>query len=95
MYVSSKSAQRASVAYFSGGYAVAISTPSDSTIDNQRPQIAAKLARSTQNEDIAMDLKTINGRPNDPTFDTFWVKADYLLEEYKRFDDRRHGALLR
>ena len=24
-------------------------------------------------------------------FDTFWEKAEFLLEEYKRVDDRRHG----
>ena len=92
LYMSSKSALMASVKYFTGEYSVAISTPSDRSIENQRPQIAAELALLTQDEDIALDLRILNGRPNNPAFDSFWAKGKFLLEEYRKVDDRRHGA---
>ena len=93
-YISNKSALLASMTYFTGEFSIAISTPKDRSIDYQRPQLAAQLALLTQDEDIAMDLRTLNGMPNDPAFDPFWAKAQLLLEEFKKVDDRRHGAML-
>jgi hypothetical protein len=84
----------ASVAYFTGEFGTSISLPSDKSIENQRPQICAELALPTQDEDIVLDLRTLNGRPNDPAFDIFWAKGNFLLEEFKKVDDRRHGAML-
>jgi len=42
-----------------------------------------------------MDLRTLNGRPNDPVFNIFWSKAKLLLEEFKKVYNHRHGAILR
>jgi hypothetical protein len=84
----------ASVTYFNGEFSIPVSTPKDRTIEFQRPQIAAQLALLIQDEDIAMDLRKLNGIPNDPAFDSFWAKAQLLLEEFKKVDDRRYGAML-
>jgi hypothetical protein len=58
LYISSKSALLASVNYFTGEFNIAVSLPSDRTVDNQGPQIVARLALLTQNEDIALDFRT-------------------------------------
>jgi len=92
LYISSKSALMATVTYFTGEFNISVSLPSDRTVDNQAPQIVARLALLTQDEDIALDLRRLNGRPSNPAFDSFWAKADFLLEEFKKVDDRRHGA---
>ena len=81
------------VTYFIGEFIIALGTPKDRTSDFQRPQLAAELALLTQDEDIAMDLRTLNGIPNNREFDPFWAKAQLLLEEFKKVDDRRHGAM--
>jgi hypothetical protein len=78
LYICSKSALLASVTYFNGEFSIPVSTPKDRTIEFQRPQIAAELALLAQDEDIAMDLRTLNGRPNDHAFDIFWAKAKLL-----------------
>jgi hypothetical protein len=94
LYISSKSALLASVTYFTGEFNIAVSIPSDRTIANQGPQFAAQLALLTQNEDIALDLRYLNGRPTSTGFDFYWAKAEFLLEEFKKVDDRRHGAFI-
>jgi len=93
-YINRKSAVLTCVTYFTGEFNITIKTPIDKTSEGQRPQLAAEFALLTQDEDIALDLRTLNGRPKDPAFDPFWAKAKLLLEEYKKVDDRRHGALL-
>ena len=83
----------ATVTYFTGEFNIIVSLPSDRTIEHQVPQIAARLALLTQDEDIALNLRRLNGRPSNPGFDSFWAKAEFLLEEFKKVDYRRHGAL--
>jgi len=93
LYISSKSALLATVTYFTGELNINVSLPSHRTVDNQVPQINARLALLTQDENTALDLRRLNGRPSNLGFDSFWAKAEFLLEEFKKVDYRRHGAL--
>ena len=79
--------------FFTGEHMSGTSFPRDKSIDRQAPQLAAELAVLSQDLELGVDLRRLNGRPSDPGFDAFWEKANFLLEEYKRVDDRRHGNL--
>jgi len=92
LYISSKSVLLATVTYFTSEFNINVSLPSDRTVNNQEPQIAARLSLLTQDEDIALDLRRLNGGPSNPGFDLFSAKVEFLLEEFKKVDDRRHGA---
>jgi hypothetical protein len=48
-------------------------------VENQEPQIAARLELLTQDEDIALDLRRLNGRPSSHAFDSFWAKAVFFF----------------
>jgi len=78
LYTSSKSALLASVTYFIGEFNIAVSLPSDRIVDNQGPQITARLTLLTQNEDIVLNLRTFDGRRSNPVFDLFWAKAVFF-----------------
>ena len=78
LYISSKSELLAPITYFTGEFNIAVSIPSDRTVENQEPQIAARLELLTQDEDIALDLRRLNGRPSSHAFDSFWAKAGFL-----------------
>lgn len=82
------------IQYFTGEYLSKCVFPRDRAVVLQGPQSAAELALLSQDEDICLDLRYLNGRPSDPAFDAFWAKAGVLLEEYRRVDDRRHGKSL-
>jgi hypothetical protein len=61
----------ATVTYFNGEFNINVNLLSGRTIDHQVPQIAARLALLTQDKDIALDLRRLNGRPINPGFDSF------------------------
>jgi hypothetical protein len=54
LYISSQSASMASIAYFIKEFGASIRLLSDRSLENQRPQICAKLAVLTQDEDIIL-----------------------------------------
>lgn len=93
LHIASKSAMVAAFQFITGQFnaSAAVHFPSDKTLQDQRPIIAAELAMLSNDPDIILDLRSLNGRVSDPAFDAFWQKVDSLLEEYKRVDDRRHG----
>lgn len=91
MYSSRASALVAALQFITGEYGCSARFPRDRTITLQAPQIVAELAVLSQDLDLGTDLRRLNGRPANPAFDAFWAKAQSLLEEYKRVDDRRHG----
>ena len=43
--------------------------------------------------DIIHDLRELNGKPKNTSFDVFWNEIKSLLESHARVDDRRHGEL--
>jgi hypothetical protein len=53
----------------------------------------AEMALATQDFEIIQDLRELNGRPNNTSFDVFWGEIKSLLEKHARVDDRRHGKL--
>ena len=92
LFISNTSAAVAAFQYITGEFASQYRFPRDRASDRQGPQIAAEFACLCQDVDIGQDLRRLNGRPEDPAFDAFWEKAQFLLEEYKRVDDRRHDS---
>ena len=65
LYISSKSTLLAYITYFTGELNnIAVRIPSDRAVDNQGPQIAARLALSTQDDDMSLDLRRFNGGPS-------------------------------
>ena len=53
----------------------------------------AEIALATQDFDIIQDLRELNGRPKDTSFDVFWSEIKSLVEAHARVDDRRHGEI--
>ena len=53
----------------------------------------AELALATQDFGIVQDLRELNGRPKNTSFDVFWSEIKSLLSFHARVDDRRHGKL--
>jgi hypothetical protein len=51
----------------------------------------AELALATQDFDLIQDIRILNGRPKNASFDVFWSEIKSLLESHARVDDRRHG----
>jgi hypothetical protein len=54
----------------------------------------AEIALATQDFEIIQDLRELNGRPKDKSFDVFWSEIKSLLESHARVDDRRHGKFI-
>ena len=53
----------------------------------------AEIALATPDFDIIHDLRELNGKPKNTSFDVFWNEIKSLLESHARVDDRRHGEL--
>ena len=51
----------------------------------------AEIALATQDFEIIQDLREVNGRPNNKSFDVLWSEIKSLLESHARVDDHRHG----
>lgn len=81
--------------FFTGEHTIAfVRFPRDRSLQWQAPQQLAELAVLSQDFDLGADLRRLNGKHSNPDFDPFWEKAQFLLEEYRRVDDRRHGEYL-
>ncbi len=52
-----------------------------------------EMALTTQDFDIIHDLRELNGRPKDASFDVFWSAIKSLLESHACVDDRQHGEI--
>jgi hypothetical protein len=55
--------------------------------------VMAEVALAMQDFDIIQDLRVLNGRPKNTSFDVFWTEIKSLLESHARVDDRRHGKI--
>ena len=86
-FISSKAAAMAIYEYVSGEM-----MPRDANKAKDTAIRMAELVLSTQDFDIVQDLRMLNGRPESPLFDLFWMELKKLLESHARVDDRRHGA---
>jgi hypothetical protein len=53
---------------------------------------AARFALNSQDPDIIVDLRKLNGRITNDLFDPFWAKMAAVVEG--RVDDRRHGEYI-
>jgi hypothetical protein len=87
-FISSKVAAAALWHYITGGDHL----PRDSTKARRDAIAVATLALDTQDFELVKDLRYLNGRPTSESFLPFWDRVGTLLAEYKRVDDRRHGA---
>ena len=66
--------------------------PMERSEDGRRALLAAHLVMLSDCMDLAYDLRAYNGRPDSGAFEEFWNTLADMVEEYKKVDDRRHGA---
>ena len=65
--------------------------PRDRCKDKDNAIVMVEIALGMHDFDIIQDLRILNGRPKNKSFDIFWSEIKSILESHARVDDRRHG----
>jgi len=85
-FITSKADARAMYKHLTGD-----TLPRDRSKGKDSAILLAEMALATQDFDLISDLRDMNGRPKDKSFDIFWIEIMSILEAHARVDDRRHG----